>query len=399
MISPNTINQTGFFPQIDALRAIAVAMVVFSHWAGYHNDLWSDTSIWFNGEVGVQLFFIISGFLITGILLDERLRAETAGDSGRSILKAFYSRRFLRIFPLFYGTLFAGYALGHPDVLNSIGWHLTYLSNFLFARRGEYMGDVSHFWSLAVEEQFYLLWPMMILFLPKRILLQAVVACMLFGPIFRFLMLFVLNANEVAANVLPFSSLDSLAGGALLAILYRNNWAPSRIRIAAWFIRACVVSGIAYVALRTVIPVPATFESAGLFLSRTLMIPGLAAIVWFIAHGLPGRAGAVLQSKPLSYIGKISYGVYVFHFFIPGITAWLCYKADFLVWERYGMSAYLFVNTAALLTLSALSWHFFEKPINDLKQFFPYSKEHDSSAPRFGWTSIPYIRLFARRTS
>src|SRR5687768_1429660 len=163
--------QGSYFRQLDALRALAVSMVIFSHWPGYHHDMWSDDLFWFNGEIGVKLFFVISGFLITGILLDERIKADQNDLGKASLLKTFYIRRFLRIFPLYYATLFVAFVLGHPDVVASWKWQVTYLSNFFYAMRGEYLGEVSHFWSLAVEEQFYFVWPLIILFVPKKWLL------------------------------------------------------------------------------------------------------------------------------------------------------------------------------------------------------------------------------------
>lgn len=362
-----------YFKQLDALRAIAVSMVIFSHWAGYHDNLWRDNSFWFNGEVGVQLFFVISGFLITGILLDERERAEANASGRRAVLKAFYIRRFLRIFPLFYGTLFLGYALGHPDVIASIKWHIVYLSNFLFAWRGEYLGDVSHFWSLAVEEQFYLFWPLLMLFLPKRWLLPFILCCIAMGPAFRFFLDFVVNANEVAVNVLPFSSLDSLAGGALLALMHRNFLRNVMHEPAMrWIIVPCAIAGSFWILLRTLFPVPDHLQSEVLYVARVLLVPGLMAVVWLFSMGLPGRVGALLESTLLSYTGKVSYGIYVFHFFIPGITAWICHKLNYPIWEALGMPAYLIINVLTLFALAAVSWHIFERPINNLKRLFPY---------------------------
>ena len=366
-----------YFKQLDALRAVAVSMVIFSHWTGYHGDLWQDDSFWFNGEVGVQLFFVISGFLITGILLDERSQTLHHASDRRAVLKAFYIRRFLRIFPLFYGTLFVGYVLQHPDVVASIYWHITYLSNFLFAWRGEYLGDVSHFWSLAVEEQFYLFWPLLMLFLPRRFLLPFMLACIVVGPTFRFFLTFVVHANEVAVNVLPFSSLDSLAGGAMLAILRRDTTnaaiSPSMTR---YTLGICIISGIAYVLLRTVVPIPPHLQTAGLFLARVLLVPALMAIVWFVAAGLPGRVGALLESTPLSHTGRVSYAIYVFHFFVPGITTWLFLRLDYPLWDKLGMPVYLVINLLTLMMLASLSWHVFERPINNLKRFFPYHSKH-----------------------
>ncbi|HYG04199.1 MAG TPA: acyltransferase [Chryseosolibacter sp.] len=92
--------------QLDTLRTLAVAMVVFSHWAGYHKNMWSDDLFWLNGEIGVKMFFIISGFLITGILLKERQTCEQFRSGKVGVLKQFYIRRFLRMFPVYYATIF-----------------------------------------------------------------------------------------------------------------------------------------------------------------------------------------------------------------------------------------------------------------------------------------------------
>lgn len=364
-----------YFKQLDALRAIAVTMVICSHWAGYHHDLWNDTSFWFNGEVGVQLFFIISGFLITGILLDERQRAEDNHAGRHFIVRAFYIRRFLRIFPLFYATLFVGYALGHPDVRQSILWHVTYLSNLFFAWRGDYLGEVSHFWSLAVEEQFYLFWPLLMLLIPRKFLLPFVLGCVFIGPLFRYWLSFVVQANDVAANVLPLSSLDSLAGGALLAMLRRNGLPEIvRKRLTLCVLGLSIVSALGYILLHTAISVPPDLEAQILFICRVLLIPALAGVVWLFASGFPGRVGALIESRPLAYVGKISYGVYVFHFFIPAATTWICHRLGVSIGQTISVEEYLVLNIMALLLISAISWHCFESPINNLKRFFPYRR-------------------------
>lgn len=279
----------------------------------------------------------------------------------------------------------------------SILRHLSYLSNFFFAWRGEYMGDVSHFWSLAVEEQFYLFWPFVILFLPRRFLLPFIVLCIVIAPCFRFIIAFFLQGNEVAVNVLPFSSLDSLAGGSLLAALHRRMDAPASRRLLRCVCGMSIVSAFAYIMLRTVVPVPDGMAPEGLFIARALLAPGLFAIVWFTACGIPGRVGAVLESKPLAYIGKISYGIYVFHFFVPGATAWLCDRFGYPLWEELGTYPYLFLNLAVLLLLSALSWHFFESRINILKRAFPYAANSNHARPKMS-LSLLFMRLVPRRT-
>ena len=109
--------------------------------------------------LGVWLFFVLSGFLITGILLRSRDQVDYGGYQGRFVLRQFYARRILRIFPLYYSVLLLAATIDLGDVRDTIFWHLAYLSNYLFATQ-QYWGAVTaHFWSLSVEEQFYILWP------------------------------------------------------------------------------------------------------------------------------------------------------------------------------------------------------------------------------------------------
>src|SRR5436309_1918792 len=150
------VERRGYVPQLDGVRALAVSLVVAEHYT--HHELPLAT-----GRTGVILFFILSGFLITGILLDAREWARAAGVPRPPVLRRFYGRRFLRIFPLYYASLAVLYAAGVPDVKGYAGWHLAYLSNVLFCRLGAWPAATAHLWSLAVEEQFYLAWPLAIL--------------------------------------------------------------------------------------------------------------------------------------------------------------------------------------------------------------------------------------------
>ncbi len=137
-------------PQLDGLRALAVAGVLFSH-AG--PAIFKDAIN--TGPLGVKLFFVLSGFLITGILLRARPEWQQARYGGAEAepgvaLRAFYARRFLRIFPLYYAVLFAITLLGLPEARETFWWNLFYSSNWYYAIYGEWRGAVSHFWSLAV---------------------------------------------------------------------------------------------------------------------------------------------------------------------------------------------------------------------------------------------------------
>jgi peptidoglycan/LPS O-acetylase OafA/YrhL len=160
-------------PELDGLRAFAVLAVIVEHAFGIR---WAQTRFetWSPGNVGVRLFFVLSGFLITGILLSGRRDAEDTGASKRSVWTAFYLRRSLRIFPLAYAAIALACIAGAPTIRQHLGWYVTYTENFLFARQYSFEPPLSHFWSLAVEEQFYLIWPVVMLLVPETWLLPLI---------------------------------------------------------------------------------------------------------------------------------------------------------------------------------------------------------------------------------
>jgi len=154
--------------------------------------------------------------LITGILLDCR-GLVARGQSAVTTVRQFYIRRFLRIVPAYYGVLLVTWLLGVPDVRATIKWDLLYLTNIYFVRANDWLHVVSHLWSLAVEEQFYLVWPAVILFVPRRRLRATVLAVAAAGVVFRAAWL-ASDLPPMAVWALPFGSLDSLAVGSLLAL-------------------------------------------------------------------------------------------------------------------------------------------------------------------------------------
>ncbi|HSE65976.1 MAG TPA: acyltransferase, partial [Gemmatimonadales bacterium] len=199
--------------QLDTLRALAVTAVLIRHfWAELQPGL--DL-----GTRGVHLFFVLSGFLITGILLRSRALVEDAGRGTGLAIRRFYIRRFLRIFPIYYLVLAITWAVGIADVRSEIVWHLAYGSNILFAIQGHWSLTTSHLWSLSVEEQFYLIWPLLMFLVPRRQLRTVIVASILIGPLFRVTG-YLGGLNWVALQTLLPASFDSLSAGAWLAWIY-----------------------------------------------------------------------------------------------------------------------------------------------------------------------------------
>jgi len=350
-----------YWQHLDGLRAVAVTGVMVHHF------LPGQTGSLNLGLIGVKLFFVLSGFLITGILLTGRKYVEDGWQTKSRTLRQFYWRRFLRIFPLFYVCLLVMWLLGVEDVREGLYWHLGYLSNFYFAQLGWWPAGTSHLWSLAVEEQFYLLWPALILFLPRRWLLPALLSVIAVGPLFRYLGV-ITTMEGTALYALPFGSLDSLGLGALIAYLDQR---PSD---RAW--RATLTFLALGVALPSLVSVMA-FDLGGRFraLEYALLDFFMSLVfVWLILGAKSGYQnwfGGLLAWAPVVYIGRISYGIYVYHLFMPVILP------DVPAWFGLGSAEHLrgiyFIWYSGISVLVAsLSWHLFEAPINRLKRFFPY---------------------------
>src|SRR5438046_1997723 len=201
--------------QLDALRAFAVLAVLVNHLSPTTSKIFALAKLIGLGGLGVRLFFVLSGFLITGILLRSKSYCEKDGVPVLYELRQFYIRRFLRIIPLFYLVIGLAAALNLPWVRQTFLWHVAFLTNFYIFLHG-WKGLTIHFWSLAVEEQFYLAWPWVILLVSKRRLLAAILVMIAVGPAFR---LFIgLCTSSDATPIFPLSCLDTLGLGALLAL-------------------------------------------------------------------------------------------------------------------------------------------------------------------------------------
>ncbi len=355
--------KSNYLRQLDGLRALSVAAVAWSHWRAY----WFRESSVPWAELGVETFFVISGFLITGILLDNRSEA-----SKPLVLKQFYTRRFLRIFPLFYATLLIAFVLQAESMRQTWYWHASYLSNVYFYIWG-WHGQLSHFWSLAVEEQFYLFWPLLMIFLPKRFLLPAILIGIGIAPLFETAMDFLFRGHsaQVSASVLMPSCMDALGMGALLAYGVRNQFPMKRL---ALILLVVGITGYALCAFS------AAFKPIGQLAEACV----LGWLVYSAIEGFRGPFGWLLECPPMNYLGKISYGLYVIHNFAVSICVSLILRLgspDWLV-KLYNVPVLRILAFAAVTVgLASYSWHRFEKPINDLKRKFPYPSDAATSSP------------------
>ena len=298
------------------------------------------------GTYGVILFFVLSGFLITGILLRVKTQVAAGTITLWRALKLFYARRFLRIFPIYYLTLAVLFACNIPGVRAHIGWHVLYATNIWVAIHQHFEKATGQFWSLAVEEQFYLIWPIFILLTPMKWLRTVAISLAALGVSFRFFGNLVFHLSPITTNPLLPGCLDSLALGALLAINQRKDslW----LRRFGWIASLLVVAEVAL-----------EFIDKGTVLRRDTLVLfcvlSAAAVVDYAASRTNGRIGRMLSWKALTAIGTISYGIYLYHMPVHVLS---------------GMSG---IKTVILtLLVAALSWHLIEKPINSLKSRFSY---------------------------
>lgn len=350
MISPSYSPPRKYFPELDGVRAVAAIMVILFHLSQMGVRIPGPASF---GETGVDLFFVLSGFLITGILLKARERDWEE-------VRTFYIRRSLRIFPLYYAYIIVASALG----ASIAGWNWVYLQNVPFAF-GAPMGNIGHFWSLAVEEQFYFVWPFVVMFLPRR-WLQATLWSML---AVTFLCRFALvEFTHIEVYYLTITRLDGLAAGAILALHHsRGTLARHRNKMMVLAVISFVLVG--WEGLR--------FRGAALpFVQITkfsLFACFYASFVGLLLTSKRNALTTVFASRPMRWLGRISYGLYVFH---PQMLR-LCF--GYL--HAYSALVRACAGLSATLAITSLSWYAFERPLLRLK---------DRIAPEIG--SPPDVR-------
>jgi peptidoglycan/LPS O-acetylase OafA/YrhL len=357
----------GYMPQLDALRALAVAAVAWSHWTPPELQggiLW--------GPYGVKLFFVLSGFLITSILLDCRAAADESPGGSWFALKSFYVRRFLRLMPLYYATLLLAALCRIEPVPETLGWTLSYSANFYFLARGGWNGPISHFWSLAVEEQFYLVWPWVILFVPPR-WLKATVIGTVAASAGAWLVLYAAQLTTPVTIAVPVLCCDALGLGALLALI---DDGAARARLASLALR---IGGPCWIVAEL-----ASRLGFGHPLVHWLQQESvLLVFFWLIeraAVGFRGPLRHVLENRALVGLGTISYGLYILHNFTPSILWPLRRALDLPGWTTRDLPNRLVLLALITIALAWVSWLVMEQPIQGWKRHFPYRRRKKEDA-------------------
>src|SRR5207249_9187979 len=354
--SPFENSADRYQPQFEGLRALAVLTVMVDHFgADVPNFPLPD---WIHlGATGVRLFLVLSGYFITASLRRARGLMESDGLSAGKVIRAFYWRRFLRISPAYGVYVVIALILGLGTIRQNWAWVFTGTVNCLIALKNEWPLASSHLWSICVQEQFYLLWPLFILLLPRRWMLQIIISVALAGVAFRIGCV-IFSVPMIARWVLPFGSLDSLAAGAAL------GWCGGRLRAA----RGGWLLGLLCLSMLTVAAVLRNSDPTKL---KSVLVEPLEAGAFVIlvartATGFDGHIARALSSPGLVFAGRVSYGLYIYHILVAMVfNRWMPSQMRFLITIP---SLRLLVFGIATLFTAALSWRFLEQQINRLRR-------------------------------
>ncbi len=367
------------YPALDGLRGFAVLMVMFFHSSAFAHDmsgiqLFSGLHYYYLftllGETGVDLFFVLSGFLITGILIDTC--------NVKNTLKTFYIRRTLRILPLYYVVFLIILGLlifspGESGTASKIALHFLYLQNYMPTYNFDIFMYMNHTWSLAVEEQFYMFWPVAFLFFYRKSPAKALSLCLSLIAVSWFCRWALADiGQEKLAYTTLFSRMDELCMGAFLSVCfacykerlvqYADILGYIMLAMAMLLLGSFIVSGTT-VAPRTIM------INSGLIYCAVFYTALLAYIM--LADESTSRVKKFFCISYLREMGRISYGLYVFH--VPVMMLTGVYMSGYQL--GFVLNHLLILGGGGALTfiLAFLSYRYFERPILKLKNKYAYN--------------------------
>ncbi len=344
---PRAVQKLRYIPQLDGLRAVAISLVLVHHvfttwfWTAAPRALLSVADY---GVVGVDIFFVLSGYLITTILLRS--------GGGLPALRHFYFKRILRIWPIYYLLL---------ALVCAISWWtrtpypwarcVVFAQNFLASWPAR--ADFNQTWSLCVEEHFYLIWPLLVLFLPRRALPAIAAAVVIASPLLR---LWGLHSGMDLKQLYSYTPyrLDGIAAGSLLALLGLSSKTVRRI---GWLTFLSCLPAALWITVRL-----GFFEPVRVMFADTLFALGFLGLLCLTLESRP--IARILSIRPLRYIGRISYGLYMIHPFVFGFVG-----------RHAGGLAGIALGSALSVAVAALSWKYLEYPILQLGRDRPTGRQ------------------------
>src|SRR6202022_1061281 len=389
---PENARLRGHVVALDGVRGLAILMVLLVHFVGNMSPTNSAEHaivlLTGYGEYGVDLFFVLSGFLITGILYDARNEPH--------YFRNFYMRRLPRIFPLYYGVLALLFLvcpliplLRGPTLdylVDRQAWAWFYAVNIHIGIHGEWsLSYIDHFWSLAIEEHFYLLWPLVVFLLARRPrTLIAVSLATALGATFARLTGSLMGLSWWTTYVLTPFRLDGLALGAFLAVTARQPGGLERLGGAPPLVGAVmgVLRAVTFVwtrllsrqELELVLPVRAAL----------ILVLLACLLVWALIAPERSATSRFFRSRTMVWLGTYSYGLYVYHHFISYYLSINRTELELAHWLRsHGAAVALqaTLGASASLAMAYLSYEFFERRFLALKRLFETAKEPAPQRP------------------
>jgi peptidoglycan/LPS O-acetylase OafA/YrhL len=341
------------FQQLDALRAVAIAVVMLHHYI--------NPPILLSG-FGVTFLFVLSGYFSTNTLLKLRGTMESGRTGMGGAVKEFYLRRYLRIGPMYLIVLTLTALWNVEGARDSLPWNALFLANIQTVVTGEWNGRFSPMWSLSFLEQFYLIWPFVVLTLPRRRLVPALLFMTALGPAWR-LLCYWQNLSAIDWTVFPLSSCDAVGCGALLAVarlgMVGEKVLPRLVFTARWLgVPAClllmVAKGIHQPPWYTEIVIPLVASLAFVWLAEKA------------SRGFTGPAGAILNNETMAHIGRMSYSIFLIHTFTELLLPHIGVLGQIMD------SNYRFlVLMPCTVLLANVAWRWIERPIQDLRRRMP----------------------------
>lgn len=360
-----------YIKAFDSIRALAVFFVVFFHWVP-RNFIEKYLPYGFNV---IDVFFVLSSFLITQILLSARNHGEQQNISRINVFKWFFIRRTLRIFPIYYLYVILLYFFSAEVGNYEMKYLITYTPNLYFFKVQHWNLTFSHLWTLGVEEQFYIVWPWLILFVNKRWLPYVLGATIITGVVTEYCV-----RNNLFGQMLPYTCLDSFGMGAFLAWVFVEK--PAR-----YLKKLHIVLSSGFIIFLTAFIVQTVQQQWSFLVARqSISYFGMWLINYIMYRSsLPEEkqsAKFLLENKALIFIGKISYGIYLYHLIIPQLVSPFFervnrYLPGFL--RRYNADLVMLEGVATLLLVSWLSWIVIEKNALQLKKYFRLKNQRPMS--------------------
>ncbi|MGA3169817.1 MAG: acyltransferase [Chthoniobacteraceae bacterium] len=341
------------YRQLDTLRAVAISVVMLHHYV--------NPPLLLSG-FGVTFLFVLSGYFSANTLLKLRMQIESGKMGMRGAAREFYVRRYLRICPTYFLVLLVTALFNVPGARDSLPWNTFFLANIQTVVSGSWNGRFSPLWSLSFLEQFYLVLPFLILWLPRRRLTPVLLGLAVLGPAWRIYCDWQ-NLGGIHWCVSPLASCDAVGLGALLGVarmgIVGEKVLPRLIWVATWlglpvYVLLLVAKAANYAPWYTEIVIPSVASLSFVWVAEKA------------SHGFGGLGGRLLGNRTVARIGQMSYSIFLLHSF----TELLLPHAGVL--GQILDSNYRFVVLIpCTIVLANLSWTWVERPIMDMRRRLP----------------------------